>query len=67
MPLSADIRATLGGRGVDPLVITSLDHPDRRITDETSFANFLAKCEEVQTLLLDQVGDPLLKADSVAC
>ena len=52
MPLSAEFHGTFVANGVQELVIDFLDHADRRMTDETSFANFQVKREEVETFQL---------------
>ena len=55
MPLNADQRARIVAAGVHADVIPYLDVPERHITDDNSFANFLVRREEVQTLILDQI------------
>ena len=64
MPLSTDFHGTFVANGAQELVMDFLDHADRKITDETSFANLLEKREEVETVILDQIGDTSLMADA---
>ena len=63
MPLTAELRASLVTAGVNEKIITHLDDPKYFLTDEASFANFIEKREEIQTGILDQLGDADLQRD----
>ena len=64
MPLSATFRAELILAKIDSNIIAWMDLPEKRISDHTSFANFLQDRDQVQSHLLDQIGDAAIQADS---
>ena len=64
MPLSSDFLASLKAAGVNSKVVEYLNDPKFLLSDEASFANFIGKREEIQTSILDQLGDSALKNDA---
>lgn len=64
MPLEADFKGALVAAGVHDKIVTFLEQPNHMLTDHASFANFLVNRAEVQTNILDQVGDEALKSDA---
>ena len=63
MPLTTDFKAILTAAGINSKIVTYLDHPRLCLTDEASFANLIEKREEIQTAILDQLGDTDLQSD----
>ena len=61
MPLDASFKSALQAAEVHEKIIEFLEKPMFKLTNHASFANFLLNRGEVQSMILDQIGDEELK------